>query len=131
FPCRHTKVGPVTAKYTAGKSFAVMFKRGNSHRGGHCQFAMSYDNGKTWVVLKSILGVCFMDLAPWTYHIPLPKGAKNGKALFAWAWMNAEGNREYYMNCADVEIDGGSKNGSLTGPELFVGQLEGRPRLPE
>ncbi|KAI8052803.1 hypothetical protein BDF22DRAFT_770377 [Syncephalis plumigaleata] len=130
FPCRHTKVGPVTAKYTAGKSFAVMFKRGNSHRGGHCQFAMSYDNGKTWVVLKSIIGLCFMDLAPWTYHIPLPKGAKSGKALFAWAWMNAEGNREYYMNCADVEIEGGMKMESH-GPELFVGQLSGKKKLPE
>ncbi|KAI8050927.1 hypothetical protein BDF22DRAFT_734944 [Syncephalis plumigaleata] len=105
FPCRHTKVGPVTAKYTAGKSFAVMFKR---------------------VSLEYVHGSC-----PWTYHIPLPKGAKNGKALFAWGWMNAEGNREYYMNCADVEIDGGSEDGSLTGPELFVGQLEGKPKIPE
>ncbi|KAI9597794.1 hypothetical protein BDF19DRAFT_383212, partial [Syncephalis fuscata] len=131
FPCRYQKKGPAMAKYTAGKSFAVMFKTGNSHRGGHCQFAISYDNGETWVVLKTIIELCFMDLAPWVYNIPLPKGAKNGPALFGWGWMNAEGNREYYMNCADIEINGGSDTGSLTGPELFVGQLDGKPKIPE
>ncbi|KAI9596064.1 hypothetical protein BDF19DRAFT_439511 [Syncephalis fuscata] len=131
FPCRHQRKGPVMAKYTAGKSFPVMFKTGNSHRGGHCQFAISYDNGQNWVVLKTIIDLCFLDKAPWVYNIPLPKGAKNGEAIFAWTWMNAEGNREYYMNCVDIEINGGSNTGSLTGPELFVGQLPGRPRIPE
>ncbi|KAI9597759.1 hypothetical protein BDF19DRAFT_420648 [Syncephalis fuscata] len=106
YPCRHQRKGPVMAKYTAGKSFAVMFKTGNSHRGGHCQFAISYDNGQNWVVLKTIIEMCFMDKAPW-------------------------GNREYFMNCVDIEINGGSNTGSLTGPELFVAQLSGRPKIPE
>ncbi|KAI9597793.1 hypothetical protein BDF19DRAFT_411728 [Syncephalis fuscata] len=131
FPCRHQKVGPVTGKYTAGKSFTASFHAGNSHKGGHCQFALSYDNGKNWVVLKTIIDLCFLGSAPYSYHIPLPKGAKNGPAVFGWTWLNAEGNREYYMNCADVEISGGSDTGSLTGPELFVAQLEGKPQIPQ
>ncbi|KAI8048506.1 hypothetical protein BDF22DRAFT_604382, partial [Syncephalis plumigaleata] len=131
YPCKHQKVGPITGKYTAGQSFKVQFRKGNSHKGGHCQFALSYDNGKNWVVLKTIIDLCFLGQAPWTYNVPLPKGAKNGQALFAWTWITAEGDREFFMNCADVEIDGGSENGSLTGPELFVAQLDGTPKVPE
>ena len=39
-----------------------------------------------------------------TYDFTIPTYAPAGQALFAWTWQNFEGNREYYMNCAAVEI---------------------------
>jgi hypothetical protein len=44
------------------------------------------------------------------------------------------GNREYYMNCADVIVQGGATPGSITGPKLFVANLAyiaGAPSIPE
>ncbi|KAI8049985.1 hypothetical protein BDF22DRAFT_622694, partial [Syncephalis plumigaleata] len=131
YPCRFQKEGPITAKYTAGKDFVTEFMQGSPHMGGHCQFAISYDNGKNWVVLRTIIDMCFMGIAPYRYAIPLPKGARNGRALLAWTFINAGGNVEYYMNCADIEIDGGSENGSLTGPELLVVRRDGKPDFPK
>ncbi|RKP27120.1 hypothetical protein SYNPS1DRAFT_2313, partial [Syncephalis pseudoplumigaleata] len=125
FPCRYQKEGPITAKYTAGKNFTVEFMQGSPHMGGHCQFAFSYDNGKTWVVLRTIIDMCFEGKAPYTYSVALPKGARNGRGLLGWAYINAGGNLEYYMNCADVEVSGGSDEGSLTGPELLVARMPG------
>lgn len=43
-----------------------------------------------------------------TYDFNMPSDVANGDALFAWTWFNYEGNREMYMNCADVTITGGS-----------------------
>lgn len=43
-----------------------------------------------------------------TYDFDMPNDVANGDALFAWTWFNYEGNREMYMNCADVTITGGS-----------------------
>ncbi|KAK4167180.1 hypothetical protein QBC43DRAFT_204591 [Cladorrhinum sp. PSN259] len=42
------------------------------------------------------------------FLIPLPKFLKNGPATFAWTWFNKVGNREMYMNCAPVNITGGT-----------------------
>ncbi|KAK4555680.1 hypothetical protein LTR86_007433 [Recurvomyces mirabilis] len=35
----------------------------------------------------------------------MPSDAPAGQALLAWTWQIYEGNREYYMNCAPVQID--------------------------
>lgn len=43
-----------------------------------------------------------------TYDFTMPADVANGDALFAWTWFNLEGNREMYMNCVDITIDGGS-----------------------
>ncbi|KAI9592003.1 hypothetical protein BDF19DRAFT_452846 [Syncephalis fuscata] len=52
-------------------------------------------------------------------RVPIPKGARNGR------------EREYYMNCADVLVRDGENRGSVTGPELLVAQLPGKPQFPE
>ncbi|KAI9593789.1 hypothetical protein BDF19DRAFT_345279, partial [Syncephalis fuscata] len=103
-PCRHKQRGPVMATYRAGQSINVNFKFINKHKGGHCQFGLSYDN-ENFVVLKTVFGNCF-DVD--SYTVPLPAGTKGGDAVFSWSWVNAEGNREYYNNCADIHIDGPS-----------------------
>lgn len=61
------------------------------HGGGSCQFAVSYDQGKNFAVIASVMGGCPIDLA---YDIPIPSTLPAGKkALFAWSWFNQLGNR--------------------------------------
>ena len=63
------------------------------------------------------------------FDIPIPKGMKNGKATFAWTWFNKIGNREFYMNCAPIEITGGTDDDSFAGslPSMFVANLPDVP----
>ncbi|KAF2718994.1 lytic polysaccharide monooxygenase [Polychaeton citri CBS 116435] len=61
------------------------------------------------------------------YEFDLPEGIKNGKATLAWTWFNKIGNREMYMNCAPVEISGGSDSDDVvnTLPSMFVANIPG------
>ncbi|OMH85500.1 hypothetical protein AX774_g951 [Zancudomyces culisetae] len=114
--------------WTAGSTVTVKFQPGGAaHSGGHCQFALSYDGGKTFVVLKDVLRYCFFkgqtsgnNAEVLSYDIPLPSNLpSSNSAVFAWTWINASGNREYYMNCADIAIKG-VDGGSYTGKKLLI-----------
>ncbi|KAI8050361.1 putative endoglucanase precursor, partial [Syncephalis plumigaleata] len=126
-PCRHKDRGPIVATYNAGQMIDVSFKKINTHMGGHCQFGLSYDN-KNFVVLKTVFERCFLDGL--SFKVPLPSGAPAGNAVLSWSWVNAEGNREYYMNCADVKINGPA-NGSVTGQRVVVANMPNTPRIGE
>ncbi|KAJ1650255.1 hypothetical protein IWQ61_008895 [Dispira simplex] len=108
------------ATYQAGSSISVDFTPGGAiHGGGHCQFSLSYDGGKTFVVLHTILDKCFSSRLH--YDVPIPKDAPpSDKVVFAWTWVNAIGNREFYMNCADIAVKGGNPRGQITGPKMTV-----------
>ncbi|PGH07587.1 hypothetical protein AJ80_07976 [Polytolypa hystricis UAMH7299] len=110
FPCKgyHNDPFRATAQYNAGGEYQVSIVGGASHTGGSCQFSLSYDNGKSFKVIKSIVGGC--PLQP-SYSFTVPSDAPSGNALFAWTWFNRIGNREMYMNCAHVTISGGSGGG--------------------
>ncbi|ORY06332.1 hypothetical protein K493DRAFT_310658 [Basidiobolus meristosporus CBS 931.73] len=127
YPCRGYGKGGVVETIKAGSNIPVKIGGGAPHDGGHCQFALSYDD-KTFVVLKDVFDDCL--IASRDYSVTIPAGAPSGRATFAWAWINKTGNREYYMNCADIEIQGGS-SGSLTGPKLLVANLPGYVTIPE
>ncbi|KAF9191211.1 hypothetical protein BGZ51_007662, partial [Haplosporangium sp. Z 767] len=101
--------------YNAGQTINTEYSVGAAHGGGHCQWALSYDDGKTWVVLKTMIRDCLKN-AGQTYSVPvqIPANAPSGKATFMWLWNNAVGNRELYSNCADIEIQG-TNGGSLSG----------------
>ncbi|KAJ2876588.1 hypothetical protein FB639_003889, partial [Coemansia asiatica] len=110
---------------------------GAAHGGGHCQFSLSYDGGKTFVVVHEELKYCFFGQASdsnsasilsYTFNLPsnLPS---SDKAVFAWTWVNAIGNREFYMNCADVAIKGTST--SFTGKRMTIANHDGYPTIPE
>jgi hypothetical protein len=75
-----------------------------THGGGSCQMSLSYDNGATFRVIKSMIGGCPLTK---TYVFTIPTYAPTGNALLAWTWQNLEGNREFYMNCAPVNIVAG------------------------
>ncbi|KXN68103.1 hypothetical protein CONCODRAFT_42107 [Conidiobolus coronatus NRRL 28638] len=130
YPCRGAPQGPAQGTYAAGSTIQVKFDNGNIHNGGHCQFGISYDNGKTVAVLSTVLTNCFKNGL--TFPVTIPAGAApSDKAVLVWAWINAEGNREYYSNCVDIKITGGNPSGSITGPELLIGNLPGYPIFPE
>ncbi|KAK9659894.1 hypothetical protein K7432_018324 [Basidiobolus ranarum] len=64
------------------------------------------------------------------YDVPVPNTVPNGKAILGWTWINKTGNREYYMNCADITIEGGTGH-CISGPKNFVANLPGFPTIPE
>ncbi|KAJ9069640.1 hypothetical protein DSO57_1016451 [Entomophthora muscae] len=116
FPCRGFAEGPVKDKYTAGQEIDVKIAGGATHGGGHCQFALSF-NGKVFVTIHTVFGKCPQPER--NFSVKIPKNFPSGKAVFAWVWNNRAGNRELYMNCADIEISGGSGT-SYTSPELLI-----------
>ncbi|KAK7408716.1 hypothetical protein QQX98_009132 [Neonectria punicea] len=61
------------------------------------------------------------------FTIPIPKDMKNGPAVFAWTWFNKIGNREMYMNCAPIEVVGGSDDSSFVDglPPMFRANIPG------
>ncbi|KAJ1911222.1 hypothetical protein H4219_006007 [Mycoemilia scoparia] len=119
------------AVWNAGESVKVSFMPNSAaHGGGHCQFSISYDGGSTFAVIHNVLKHCFCNgpnggntASVLSYDIPLPAHLPSGRAIFAWSWVNALGNREFYMNCADVQIKAHPDHSSstqYTGPEMLV-----------
>ncbi|KAI8318879.1 hypothetical protein GQ54DRAFT_320860 [Martensiomyces pterosporus] len=137
--CHHNTPWPkVTDTWTPGTSVPVHFDpSGNGHSGGHCQFSLSYDGGNTFVVISEALQYCFFSgptdsnvPAVVDYNIPLPANLPGtDHAVFAWSWVNASGNREFYMNCADVAINGPA--GTFTGKQMTILNINGYPTIPE
>lgn len=118
FPCAGKKAGPIVATYSAGDSIDVVLTGSATHDGGHwlvlprngvssllfltcaadgsmdSQFALSYDAGVSWVVLKTVYRECLRGEG-YNYSVPIPSSApKADRAVLLWTWMNAIGNRE-------------------------------------
>ncbi|KAJ1728990.1 hypothetical protein LPJ61_003742 [Coemansia biformis] len=131
--CKHTTPWPKpAASWTAGQSVTVKLATGGApHGGGHCQFSLSYDGGKTFVVVYEVLERCFgPDNGQRDFTFALPAGLPSSdRAVFAWTWVNAIGNREFYMNCADVAVKGSGS--SFTGKQMTIANHAGYPTIPE
>ncbi|KAG0255125.1 hypothetical protein BG011_005317 [Mortierella polycephala] len=115
--CKNTGTQTKRTILKAGQTLKTEYKIGAAHGGGHCQWALSYDNGKTWVVFQTLIRNCLKGVpngGKYSVNVKIPKNAPSGKAIFQWLWNNAIGNRELYSNCVDVEIRG-KNGGSLTG----------------
>ncbi|KAJ5682081.1 Extracellular protein [Penicillium maclennaniae] len=94
------------ATYAQGQQYEMELEGSATHGGGSCQISLTYDRGKTFKVIESMLGNCPIDKK---YNFTVPSDAPSGEALLAWTWFNKVGNREMYMNCAFVTIGGNSK----------------------
>ncbi|KAG0213591.1 hypothetical protein BGX28_004008 [Mortierella sp. GBA30] len=133
--CKTTIPSATSTVYTAGQSIKTEYSVGASHGGGHCQWALSYDSGKTWVVLKTMIRTCLQGVnggGSYSVSVPIPANAPSGKATLMWLWNNAIGNRELYSNCADIEIKGGSNGGQLKGvAPLIANYGAGSAKIPE
>lgn len=130
YPCKLYAKSPVIATLGAGETLTVELHGKAPHGGGHCEFSVSYDEGKTFVVIKQIIHDC-MTKDELNYDVDLPEDLPScDSCIFAWTWVNAIGNREYYMNCADVSIES-SSTGPFTGPMLTITNQPGYPYIPE
>jgi hypothetical protein len=108
YPCKgyHTdaEAKESTATFAPGGDYNFTVAGGADHGGGSCQVSLSYDGGKTFKVIQSIIGGCPQSSS---YPFKIPADAPEGDAIWAWTWNNKIGNRELYMNCATVTIGGG------------------------
>ncbi|CAK1354788.1 unnamed protein product [Cercospora beticola] len=104
FPCKgyqNDRPFVPVVTYVAGSTYNLTLAGTAMHGGGSCQISLSYDNGATFRVIKSIIGGC--PLAS-TYDFTIPSFVPEGDALLSWSWQNHAGNREMYQNCAQITI---------------------------
>jgi len=133
FPCKgfvddfnSSPAGDSTATWAAGVNQTLTLFGSATHNGGSCQLSLSYDQGKTFRVIKSIEGKCAGGKnGDNTFDFTVPADAKTGKAIFAWTWFNHTGNREMYMNCAAVDITGSGTSTLDDLPEIFTANIGG------
>jgi hypothetical protein len=111
FPCKGYQNDPFKSvtDYKQGGQYQIGLAGSATHSGGSCQISLSYDTGKTFTVIDSIEGGCPLTS---NYSFIIPSDAPTGNALFAWTWFNKVGNREMYMNCAQVTVTGASSKRS-------------------
>lgn len=131
--CKRYAAGNVVATFTAGQSITAVLSGSVFHSGGHCQFSISYDDN-TFVVLRTDIHDCFVGTGlRFAMTIPSATPACD-RCTFAWTWVNAVGNREFYMNCADIRIVNDATPASdqvLSGKKLTVANMPGYPTIPE
>jgi hypothetical protein len=143
FPCQSTGgafTGTAT-KMEKGTTQKMGFTGQAVHSGGSCQISVTYDaqpnKQSAFKVIHSIQGGCpargvtgnagsdASAVAPDEYEFEIPAGIPNGKATLAWSWMNKGGNREFYMNCAPIEITGaeGTTAALAALPDMLVANI--------
>ncbi|KAI9163609.1 hypothetical protein HJFPF1_05227 [Paramyrothecium foliicola] len=142
FPCKTggSYTGVNANVYEAGSTQKLEFKGTAVHGGGSCQVSVTTDLNPTkdsvWKVIKSIEGGCPAkdtplnlpgDSAeapvPFSYDFTVPDIAA-GTYTLAWTWFNKIGNREMYMNCAPLEVTGGTGSTSLDSlPDILVANV--------
>lgn len=130
FPCKGFPEGPAITTIKSNKVQINIEPSNPIHGGGHCQFGITYDS-KTFIVLKQVISTCLLNDSK--YEMILPK-IPNGKLTIFWTSINAIGNREYYMDCADVEVkipDNNVTDDIINGKELIVVNLPGYKIIPE
>ena len=126
FPCKQRSgVYDVTEEntYSIGDSIPLNWQGSATHGGGSCQISLTTERKPTkdtnWMVIKSFEGGCPINTqgnigggetgqVPSDLNFTIPDGIESGKYTLAWTWFNRVGNREMYMNCAPVTVQGGA-----------------------
>ncbi|KAF9929599.1 hypothetical protein FBU30_001440 [Linnemannia zychae] len=125
--CKHSVPYTTRTVYKAGDAIQTGYGIGSAHGGGHCQWALSYDNEKTWVVIQTEIRTCLHGVVNGQtgvkVPVTIPKNAPSGNVTFMWLWVNAIGVRELYSNCADIRIEG-TNGGTLTGVEPLLANFD-------
>lgn len=127
FPCKGFPKGPSVTTYDTN-TITITLEGTAVHGGGHCQFGISYDD-RNFVVLKTVVSNCLLDSM--SYSFDIPENAKGDDVTVFWTWINRIGNREYYMECADVTVNTNGNSIDISGKELLVVNLPGYPNVPE
>ncbi|KAG0268169.1 hypothetical protein DFQ27_007400 [Actinomortierella ambigua] len=89
------------------------------HGGGTCQFSLSYDGGKTYHLIGEYSKSCPDMYYEWPVKIPENVPSCKNNCLFVWSWT-AVTVPQFYQNCADVEIEGLDKGGSLPKESISI-----------
>ncbi|KAK2069880.1 hypothetical protein P8C59_004424 [Phyllachora maydis] len=121
------------------------------HGGGSCELSITYETDpvkvkdpSNWKVIYAIEEDCmsntYQNLDAFgakscsdpstngvdcvnSFNYTIPRGVKDGNAVLAWTWFNTVGNREMYMNCANVAFTGGDGSELDEMPAMFVANL--------
>ena len=133
--CKGKPPGAPVASFNPGDVVNVSFTGSARHGGGLCQFALSYDNDTHFYLIAEYRYGC--PDASYTWPVTIPNDAPScSQCTFAWAWVNAIGNREYYMDCADITINNPTQQSPpkgryapACGKPLEVNNLPGFPTL--
>jgi hypothetical protein len=143
FPCQSTGGGftGTATQMEKGTTQKMAFTGQAVHSGGSCQISITYDaqpdKQSSFKVIHSIQGGCparnvngnagsdASAPGPDEYEFKIPDDIPNGKATLAWSWLNKSGNREFYMNCAPIEITGkeGSQSALAALPDMLVANI--------
>lgn len=149
FPCKQRSgVYDVTEmnQWNAGETQTISFIGSAVHGGGSCQFSITTDQEPTiksqWKVIESVVGGCPSNVSgnlpanpdgtqAATFPVKMPSDIPDGRYTFAWTWLNKVGNREFYMNCAPIQVGSGSSTASTKSasqalaslPDMFVANL--------
>ncbi|PGH06102.1 hypothetical protein AJ79_06636 [Helicocarpus griseus UAMH5409] len=126
FPCKgylshlHTPQGSPVATWPVGSTQTFTLSGSGNHYGGSCQVGFSIDEGKSWKVVRSFEGNCphrdgGTEAAGQGFEFRVPADLPVGESVFAWTWINREG--EFNMLCAAVRITEaeGDAKGKRTG----------------
>ena len=127
FPCKGFPKGPSVQTFSTN-TITVTLEGTAVHGGGHCQFGVSYDD-KNFVVLRTVETDCLLNSM--SYSFDLPENARGNDVTVFWTWINRIGNREYYMECADVTVATNGDRTDISGKELLVVNIQDYPKVPE
>lgn len=90
FPCKGyqsdlgSKAGTSVATWAVGGTYNFTLAGSATHDGGSCQVSLSYDMGKTFIVIHSYIGGCPVTSPPGgSFNFNIPSNAPSGPALFA------------------------------------------------
>jgi hypothetical protein len=137
FPCQVGSGGSYIVntmnQWTVGSDVILQIAQNSAtHGGGSCQISVTKDKEPTpqsvWKVIHSIEGGCptseqandgKINSFPFTVPSELPEG----QMTMAWTWFNRLGDREMYMNCAPIEVSGGSGDGFDSLPDMAVANI--------
>ncbi|KAF1928283.1 lytic polysaccharide monooxygenase, partial [Didymella exigua CBS 183.55] len=150
WPCKQRSgVYDVTTmnQWNAGETKDVSFTGSAVHGGGSCQFSLTTDSNPTeasqWKVIHSVVGGCPSNVSgniepedpnghnAAIFPVTMPTSMPDGLYTFAWTWLNKVGNREFYMNCAPVQVGDSGATASAANaasalgalPDMFVANL--------
>ncbi|KAH6639045.1 hypothetical protein C7974DRAFT_125423 [Boeremia exigua] len=149
WPCKQrTGVYEVSEmnQWNAGETKEISFTGSAVHGGGSCQFSLTTDSEPTeasqWKVIHSVVGGCPSNVSgnlpdnekgsgAAIFPVTMPESVPDGLYTFAWTWLNKVGNREFYMNCAPVQVgaEGATASSANAGaalaalPDMFVANL--------
>lgn len=119
YPCKMTSAtagaGPMN-DFKVGSQQTLSFSGSAVHGGGSCQVSVTTDKNPTkdsvFKVIHSIEGGCPGVGGPATFDFKVPDALPDGELVMAWTWFNHIGNREMYMNCANIQVSGGASDNS-------------------